>query len=218
MNLIRTPVLLVLLLLLFINTYADEGFKIGDKANVWNTEGLALKQQAGVTSKNILVIPYGQSVTIINDARPSSPGSEKIDFYGGIYKLKGSWVKVAYKGRQGYVFDGYLSKMPPLKKSEHGSSESDEDYLKRIYGVRGVKRIKGRDGYEKTTTHYRNGNTSISTFFDGCFDTELYIKGINYREAILLLEAGYSDGNAPIEDLKIKELKGMVKVSYSFCD
>jgi hypothetical protein len=219
MNLTRLWLLPALLIqLTFLNTYAADSFKNGEQLNVWNKEGLPLKQQPGVSGKNLLVIPYGQSVTLINDAKPSLPGTIKINFYGGIYKLKGNWVKVAYKGKQGYVFDGYLSKMPPLIKPKYNLFESEQDYLKRNYGIARVKHIKGKDDLQKNTIYYKNGNVSIETIFDGCFDIELYLKNITYQDAVLLLQATYSDADIPTSDLKIKKIKDVIKISYYACD
>lgn len=219
MNLTRMGLLAALLIqLIFVRTYAADGFKKGEQLNVWNKEGLPLNQQPGTSGKSILIIPYGQSVNIIEDVKPALAASVKIDFYGGIYTLKGNWVKVAYKGRQGYVFGGYLSKMPVFIKGSAPGFESEEDYLKRNYGVSGVQSIKGNNGYHKTTTRYKNGDTSIATFEDGCFDTELYLKNITYQDAVLFEQATYSDTDIPTSDLKIKKLKGMVKISYYVCD
>jgi hypothetical protein len=219
MNLTRLWLLPALLIqLIFVNAYAADGFKNGELVNVWNKEGLPLKQQPGTAGKNILIIPYGQSVNIIEDAKPALAASVKINFYGGIYKLKGNWVKVSYKGKQGYVFDGYLSKMPPLIKLKYGDFESEQDYLKRNYGIVRVKHIKGKDDLKKNMIYYKNGDISTETIFDGCFDIELYLKNITYQDAVLLLLATYSDANIPTSDLKIKKINDVVKISYYFCD
>jgi hypothetical protein len=140
--------------------------------------------------------------------------SSKIEGYLS-YKLEGKWIKVLYNGQEGYVFDGYLSTMPPYVID----IDTDEDYLKRLYGVAKVKIVEGKNGLETTTTNYKNGDVSISTVYDGCWDTELYLKNITYREAVLLMvAANSSDGNIPMEEIKIANANSLIKITYYFCD
>jgi hypothetical protein len=185
-----------------------------NKTYVWSVKGLALREQPGISAKRIINIPYGKSVTIINTNEPPVPMSSKIEGYLS-YKLEGKWIKVLYNGQEGYVFDGYLSTMPPYVID----IDTDEDYLKRLYGVAKVKIVEGKNGLETTTTNYKNGDVSISTVYDGCWDTELYLKNITYREAVLLMvAANSSDGNIPMEEIKIANANSLIKITYYFCD
>ena len=166
--------LLLFLLFLQATSFTDDKKQTQkiDKTFVWSVKGLALREQPGISAKRIINIPYGQSVTIISNDEPSVTMSSKIDGFLSSYKLEGKWVKILYNEKEGYVFNGFLSTMPPFNISV----ESAEDYLKRIYGVVRVRKVKGKDGLEKTTTTYKNGNVSIETIYDGCFDTEMNLK------------------------------------------
>jgi len=213
-----------LVLLLSISQFAHSELlpfnnpKPVEQLNVWAIKGLALKQQPAMSAKTILTIAYGQPVNVI-DAKFFGTATMPVKNNSLIKTLKGNWIKVSYKGKQGYVFDAYLLKIPPFLIDQFGVSESEEDYLKRNYGVARTNRVKGKDGYEKTTTSYKNGNISIESFFDGCIDTELYLKGLTYQEALVFMEPRFSnDHNTPMEDLKIVKLKGAVKISYYCCD
>lgn len=207
----------ILLALVILNqiAYSKDSplVKNGDQLNVWAIEGLALKEQPSFSGKSILVIAYGQTVKIIDD-RLSMPASLSIKNNDFLKELKGNWIKVSYKGTQGYVFDAYLSKMPLFLRG----MESEEDYFKRNYGILRISNVKRKNGYEKIITYYKNGNIYKSTLFDGCFDIELHLKNTSYQDAVLLVEALYNDADVPMQDLKITKFKEVVKLSYSFCD
>ena len=182
MNSIRISVLLVLFIpLLFIKAYAADGFKNGEQVNVWAVDGLPLQQEASKAEKSIAIIPYGQRVTVLGYDKTKLGVSIKTSNSDPELQLalKGNWIKVSYKDKQGYVFDGYLSKMSPFIKSKNSHFESEEDYLKRNYGIARINDIKGKEGFRKITTYYKNGNVSIETFFDGCSDSELLLKNIS---------------------------------------
>lgn len=219
MNSIRIPMLLVLFIqLLFIRTYAADGFKNGEQLNVWAVDGLPLQQEAGKAGKPIVIIPYGQRVTVLGYDKTKLPVSIKTSNPERQFTLKGNWIKVSYNGKLGYVFDGYLSKMPPFIKARHYGLEEESEYLKRNYGIDRIKNVKGKDGFRQTTTYYKNGNVSIETFFDGCFAGEFYLKNITYREGILFEETSLKDGDAANE-VKINQAKnGTIKISYTACD
>lgn len=209
----------LLLVLLFLQvtsfTYKKNQIEKSNQTFVWAVKGLALREQPNVSAKKITNIPYGKSVTLIKTDEQSLKMTSRIDGYLSTYKLEGKWIKVLYNGQEGYVFDGYLSTMPPYVID----IDTDEDYLKRLYGVAKVKTVNGKNGWEKTTTTYKNGNASTLTVYDGCFDTELYLKNITYREAVLLMvAANSSDGNFPLEDLKIVSTNNLIKITYYFCD
>jgi len=219
MNLTRVLFLSAMIMqLLFLRSYATDRFKTGDQVNVWAADGLPLKSQANGDGKNLTTIPYGQLVTVIGSDAKTLPVSIKVNMYGKTYNLKGDWLKVVYKGNEGYVFSGYLSKMPPLIKTKYGVFEDEEDYLKRAYGIKQKKIIKGKDAYEKTTIEYKNGAKYVVISSEGCSDVMMYLKNITYQEGLLVELVIHKDADAA-EDFKVQQTKdGMVAVSYNACD
>lgn len=219
MKLTRVLLLSALIVqLLFLKLYADDRFKNGEQVNAWAVDGLPLKSQPNGGGKNLTIIPYGYSVTIIGSDSKNLPVRLKTSMYGKIYNLKGTWLKVLYKGMEGYVFDGYLSKMPPFAKTKYGTFESEEDYLKRVYGVKQEKKITGKNNYEKITTQYKNGAKYVVSSSEGCFDVMMYLKNISYQEGLLVELVIHKDADAA-EDFKVKQTKdGMVAISYYACD
>jgi hypothetical protein len=218
MNLTRLWLLPALLIqLIFVNTYAADNFKNGEQVNVWAVDGLPLKQEPSASAKNIMLMPYGQQVTVVGTFKSALPVNIKLINSNKLLKLTGNWIKISYKGRQGYVFGGYLSKMPVFIRGNAPGFESDEEYLKRNYGVSSTKIKKGKNDGNTTTILYKNGNKITSVFYDSCWDVEVCLKNITYREAILYAQVVFKDADAA-EEIKIKQDKNnTIKISYYAC-
>ncbi len=112
-----------LLFLIFLHLPAVQAqtkhYNSGDSIFVW-ASSLNMRETPDPKSPVKKKIPYGSVVLIIGDSieevaykhlaipsRIMSDENKSRPFY-----LSGFWVKVSYQGVIGYVFDGYLSKMP----------------------------------------------------------------------------------------------------------
>jgi len=70
--------------------------------NVLAISGLKLRVTPELSGQLIKVIPFGESITVIE----ATNISQTIEW------MQGEWLKVAYQGLEGYVFDGFISKLP----------------------------------------------------------------------------------------------------------
>ena len=196
----------ICLLFSISGTFADGGFKPGDKVNVWSLSGLPLKQKPDVKSKNLLIIPYGKTVSVLalTGKQVQVLFSNKVESY---YELSGEWVNVSYKGKPGYVYDGFLSAMPPLRISKQGKTEAIKSYLSRSFGA-GVATTKTGEvngqNSNTTTTQYSNGCKLVETTYGNCLDRELFLKNITYPEA-MLFEKVYQINENATDDVKMKK-------------
>lgn len=217
---------LIILLLQAFSLSASVPFKKGDVLNVWATHGLPLYNQPDSSSKKLMMIPYGVPV-IIDDAGISAKPysiSFKSDDIKQTFVLKGEWLKIKCNNQTGYVFSGYLSKMPCFKKIVHGSEsefESEDVYLKRVYGEPKVvvkKTVVKTQPQVTTTKTYKNGIIQTEASYDSCFDVNLYLNHISYQEGLLFEQVSLFEPDAA-NDIKIKELKsGKIEISYYACD
>jgi hypothetical protein len=90
---------------------------------VWARNGLNLRDAPKKTGKRLATLPYGTKVTILDDG-PDGPSdavliipevtTEDGEHNAPLY-LKGTWVNVCTEQDTGFLFDGYLSTMKPLK-------------------------------------------------------------------------------------------------------
>ena len=200
----RIPLFFTFFLCAVLNTAVAQ-FKPGDKPNVWLLEGVKLYVQPSLTAKVIQVIPYNKQVTIVNQANEVTlPINNTMVIKGNIVhkpiSIKGFWNMVTVDGKQGYVFDGYLSSLPCPRVDATGCEET-ETYLRRNFGTPKVVAVKR--GNKKTYT-YPNGNILITSYYDGCSDETITLKNITYREALLFTNV-YTYMADAIGDLTIKK-------------
>ena len=88
-------------------------FEAGVTATVFATSGLTLRMYPEKSAEALLVIPFGDNVTVIGNHVDSLILSDRIGW------IEGRWILVDYYGLQGYVFDGYLASLPmPNHESE----------------------------------------------------------------------------------------------------
>jgi hypothetical protein len=125
---------IVLLQLLICTLVQGNNYEEGDTLNVFAESGLNLRLDGSITSKKIGLIPFGATVIVTN--------TFKFDeiYHDEIENLKGNWVQVRFDSLQGFVFDGFLSKLriPDYPINEEECSEGIgliDTYLTKKYGL-----------------------------------------------------------------------------------
>ncbi len=117
------PFILSLLFFLTSDLQAQvKKYVFGDSIFVW-ASSLNMRESPHPSAKVVGKVPYGSAVVVVDDsigkvaykfkavAEDTLDSGEKTKpFY-----LHGFWVKVNFDGTVGYVFDGYLSTLAPLK-------------------------------------------------------------------------------------------------------
>lgn len=213
----QITLLLLTLIITVTNLLAAPRFDKGEKVNVWALKGLSLYKQPGTGSAKILTIPYGKSVSVLSSKTDSlKAGQIKLINIAVSSTVKGYWIKVSYNGKEGYVFDGYLSKMPCLKVGVIGAENMDA-YLKRIHNDLTFKTVK-KDEWEGTTTYYLKGKLVLKIErYDGCIDEDIYLDNITDADLALFKYVYFREADA-VQDLKTVKLKnGRIKVSFASC-
>lgn len=217
--------LIVCLVINFASVNGATKFKQGDKVNVWVLKGLKLYQKPDSKSAQLSVVAYGTTLEVLStgaDSLKAYQGKITNDITTVQVTLKGHWVKVKYGQKEGYAFDGYLSKMPCLKVDKNGYSEQFREYIKRNYKgytIKVNKKVVRGTGDFQEAIYYNKGVMILrETSGDGCFDTEIFLKGISYQDA-QLFEKVYLTGADASQDIKIKQLKNnTVELSFYSCD
>ncbi len=110
---------LICLMINFILVKAAGPYCIGDTLNCIALGGLKLR--AVPKGKEIAAIKLGESVVVIAKW-------DSLQQSGTYEQIYGNWIKVKYNALTGYVFDGYLSKMPAPSLQD----SSLEEYLNRV--------------------------------------------------------------------------------------
>ncbi len=126
--------LITFLFFAFGLTIAQESrFKEGEKLNIWATSGLNMRDKPDAKAAKLMAIPYGAKV-IVQPNIGVKILFEVEEFKGFI--VKGYWLLVKYGDTQGFVFDGFLSRLPaPVKET----NKNLVDYLDSGIGKIGDK-------------------------------------------------------------------------------
>ncbi len=132
-------------------------FKDGETLNVWASSGLNMRDKPDAKATKIAAIPYGAKVIVQQNIGVKIP-FEVEEFKG--FVVKGLWLLVKYGDKEGFVFDGFLSRLPAPKKAD---SLRFEGYLNSNF-----KKI----GQRYNCISYLNINISEETIAEkNCDDT-----------------------------------------------
>lgn len=186
---------LLFLFALSCNTQTqEEKYVSGDSIFVW-AANLDMYENPDPDAKIIGAIPYGSAVEIVDDsigkvAYEYKAIESKTFEYGHTSKpffLDGFWVKVNFGGMVGYVFDGYLSKLEPLRNAD---ADADADakikiWAKNVLKLKSDKYEQGHDAWieyfdDSKNIAIRIGHDQMTSF------TEIKLKNGTLQEGIML--------------------------------
>lgn len=102
-------------------------YEAGDSLNVYAKNGLNIRSKASVDGEKIELIPFGSKVRIID--------TKDFELRDTFERVPGNWVEISYLGINGFVFDGYLSKLtiPKLSQKTKYSISDLASYIKANY-------------------------------------------------------------------------------------
>lgn len=196
--------LLSILTFVSINSYSQKILTKGDKYYVWANSGLNLRESCSRSAKIITTIPYGEIVTI--DSTQSEYNFEA-EIFGSIkvkekwtpsHSIRGYMVKISYKNNEGYVFDGFLSKLKPFDK--------DKNILELEILIKNDSKIIKEFNFQKeqlycAETMYGNGSLFFSMAADGTmyFENMYMIPNISFEEGLLIINRLFENENKTSE-------------------
>ncbi len=189
--------------------FAIDDYSKGDSLFVWAISGLKIKTEASSQSKIVQTLEYGTMVEVIDDNLKQVAfklNVPKVDSIKGNLTLKGFWVKVKFKNTEGYVFDAFLSKMPPFKKHKTHYFEQEDVYLERVFGKPKHKTyttITNKIAFKNDDFVYKNGIIRTKAYGDGCFDHSLEIPNMSLEEAYLFLKVMFFSSDSDEGEMKL---------------
>lgn len=146
--------LLILMLAAFLSegTAAEKiSYKKGDSLYVISDAGLVLRSAADKNASKVSLIPYGRQITVSGD----NSGDKPFEVNG----IKGFWVKAVCDGREGFAFDGFLSKHPAPDRctSKCDNLKLIELYADKKLQLKGKAKLTEDDTYKYAEKTYTNG-------------------------------------------------------------
>lgn len=153
-GILYTAALLILFITVSISPVAGAEkihYKKGDRLYVLSDAGLVLRSAADKNASKVLLIPYGKEIIVSEE----NSGDKPFEVNG----IKAYWVKAICDGKEGFAFDGFLSKNPAPDKC---TSKCDDFKLIELYADTKLKlkekaKITEDDMYIFTKKTYTNG-------------------------------------------------------------
>ncbi len=154
----------------------------GDRLYVLALSGLSVRQDPVITGKKLLKVQYGETIKVLMDRK-----SRKIFEYEGI---RGFWVFSEYNNIRGYMFDGFLSRLP----APNPGSRSIENYLDKQIGMSGGPLSNfnispdGGNTNLQISIKYKNNIEYTKSTSGNEYKISVNIRNIRVEEAFLILK------------------------------
>ncbi|MBC7774682.1 MAG: SH3 domain-containing protein [Phycisphaerae bacterium] len=185
----------------------------GDELFVHAGSGLVLRKTPDPKGERILALNHGDAVKVLKtDFKKKS--HSVVEFKG--FTIKGFWVKVSTAGgKEGYVFDGYLSKLraPITIVDDANSGYSIAEFYLLGQSEKKGERIdlpKSDTRYERYKQLFKNGSAAETDSGEGGSSQKItFQKGITLEEAYLIGKVLW------LKDMKVKSTfsKGKITVT-----
>lgn len=149
---------------------------VGSKVYVHAVNGLVLRQTPAPDGAKLANIPRdGAPLEVL--VSPDSANVFVAETHGP-YEVKGGWVKVrTATNKEGYLFEGYLSRYAPLLKTPEGMLTNIEAFYQTVAAPRGKpEAMPAQNGrMEGSRQQYADGAVYELEFYEGGVSHNLYL-------------------------------------------
>lgn len=170
----------IILILAFVGMGSDAfAYSFQDPARVIAFSGVKIRTAPQQDAPLVGVVDFGEQLVVIDTVQ----GTQMIEW------VEGNWVKVKFEGREGYVFNGFLTNLPvPMEEYELTSRDADATYPLISWTENNFKVIASPDtlqgeNYIKYTQYFENGITLTTREGMYAFEVSLHIPGIRLGDA-----------------------------------
>lgn len=202
----KTQLLIIGICMLSVHALAIRNYSAGQQLNVLASSGMNLRDapKGAVIQK----IPYGARVKTLQAKSTSNPET--------IEGIQGSWVKVDYNGKTGFLFDGFLSAMPA---PELNCTNLHDYALQRMRPMSALLEINHRrenigPSILATQLFKVNADTVVyfmDTYYEGGTEI-LSMPDISLEEAYLIGKAIFNE----VYETTLKELPTLTEMEEEF--
>jgi len=185
-------------------------YEIGDELNVNARSGLNVRNAPGVEGTKVGFLEYGQKVKVIS--------TEFIKQRDTFDNLDGGWVEVEKGKIRGFVFDGFLAKLPVVKIDSintHWSYCLPDEMKGYVFDnfddVTESNYNNGSDGegaHEMKIFTSKGNYQFIEHGYTDCLASEIQIPNIRRSEGVLLVKSFFKNCNLLTKEIERKIEKG----------
>lgn len=192
---------------------------VGSKVYVHAVNGLVLRQTPAPDGAKLGNVPFdGSPLEVLVSPDPANVYvAETL----GPYEVKGGWVKVrTAQNKEGYLFEGYLSRYAPLIKEPEGTLTNIEAFYQTVSAPKGKPQtLPAQNGsMEGSRQLYADGAMYELEFYEGGVTHNLYLPsgGFTLPEALVIFRSlwfGKSNTttsyNEPTKTVMVSDMDGI---------
>lgn len=165
-------------------------YKPGMKLYVHAIQGLSMRASADLKAKVLTTVPFGGEVEVLSDSNPKVAITNS--------NIAGTWVKVKLGANSGYMFDGFLSRMKTMTRSNNKPLKDQlRDFFKSQYKVTSEtdKIPAGETLIDYRKIVFLNGVIiETKSFEGGVFETVYFpVAVLTYQETYLFARVAYPE-------------------------
>lgn len=188
LSIMKKGLFCVLLIISSATFLAANHFIEGEQLTIYATSGLKLRSIPSVQGKVLAIMNFGETVTVsIKDTISKT----KNDQFGWV---KGQWVRVEYRGIEGYAFDGFLSHLPFQSLFFESVECQDLAFILAQYANFNFKDVADEEliplnKFTKDCKDYKsiryldNDNYLIQHFYKDAYESELILSDCRMMDA-----------------------------------
>lgn len=173
-------------LLLFQEIGFAQYYQNGDTLNVVATSGLRLRTSPGSNAGTIRVLEFGEEVIVKNTFGFDSTYQDKSGWFTG------NWISVSAGQVSGFVFDGFLSKLPLPNHENELCMESSlsfsvplQHYITHHFPVVADENgSEHREDVDQCVSYHSEGIVMTRTNGDGWYKTDVTFTGYRLSEVV----------------------------------
>ena len=184
---LKQGTLILIVSLLSCGANAIDNYNTGDMLSVFAVSGMNLRD---APKGNVLQkLPFGTKVRTLEAKRSGS--TERIE------GISGNWVRVSYNNTEGYIFDGFLSRLPAPSADVVGLEDYSKRYFKSITNYINLSYLDGFMGASASGTQlFMLGQDTLAFgndyYYEGSSEY-MSLTNISMEEGYLLLRALFKE-------------------------
>ncbi len=183
--------LTLLLLNLTVSAQSNKFTKVyspGSNLYVYSEGGLSIREKPDAKAMLISVVKFGEKVEVLPDQ------GTRVSFTSTA--VPGTWVKVKQGDKQGYMFDGFLSRFAPMPVSD-GDPSHFQNYLKLQFKIKSENNTPPEKekyyAYQKMTFENGVDYSWVGTEGGSSIDTTFPTVAFTFQEVFLLARLVYPE-------------------------
>jgi Bacterial SH3 domain len=166
----KIKAIIILFLIPMVLVAHQSRFSEGETIYVWAMSGLNMRKLPDAKSEKIASLPYGTKVTV--QPNIGVIVAHEVEEFKD-FKVKGVWLLVKYGDKEGFVFDGYMSRLVAPEYYKKGIVSYFDNKIGNIGEKYDVKEVKSEIDEDNSNSYKQKYQKGIIYEFTSAYETDL---------------------------------------------